>query len=266
MLEIEPTKRFSSRVGYYVRSRPSYPNGILRILEQDCGFCPSSVVADIGSGTGIFTRLLLGQGNRVFGVEPNREMRRAAEEYLAEYANFLSVDGTAEATALPSHSVELVTCAQAAHWFERDNAVREFRRILKPKGFVLLVWNERRIEGSAFGSDYEELVSEFGTDYDQLSERGRASASFFGRCPWVERKLGNYQDLDYPALEERLLSSSYVPQLGDERCPPMLSKLRQIFERYQQAGRIRMEYDTKLYVGQLGEADNAAVEGGGLDW
>jgi len=257
MLEIEPTKRFSSRVGYYVRSRPSYPDGILRILEQDCDFSPSSVVADIGSGTGIFTRLLAAEGNRVFGVEPNREMRRAAEEYLAEYANFLSVDGTAEATTLPSHSVDLVTCAQAAHWFGRDHAVREFRRILKPNGFLLLVWNDRRIEGSSFGSEYEELVSEFGIDYDQVSERGRASAggNFFGRHPWVERKLSNYQDLDYPVLEERLLSSSYVPQLGDERCPPMLAKLRQIFERYQQAGRIRMEYDTKLYVGQLGTAD-----------
>lgn len=257
MLEIEPTKRFSSRVECYVRARPTYPSQVIRILEQDCGFSSASVVADIGAGTGIFTRLLLENGNRVFGVEPNREMRLAAEEYLSQYPKFVSIEGTAEATTLPNHSLDQVTSAQAAHWFERESALGEFRRILKPKGFLLLVWNERRIEGSAFGSDYERLVSEYGTDYDQVCERGRASegGNFFGRHPWVERKLSNYQDLDYPALEQRLLSSSYVPQLDDERCPPMLAKLRQIFERHQRAGRIRMEYDTKLYLGQLGTGD-----------
>ena len=257
MLEIEPTKRFSSRVASYVRARPSYPSEIIRILEQDCGFSGSSVVADIGAGTGIFTRLLLENGNRVFGVEPNREMRLAAEEYLSQYPSFVSVEGTAEATTLPSYSVDLVTCAQAAHWFERENALGEFRRILKPRGFLLLVWNERRIEGSAFGGDYERMVIEFGTDYDQVCERGRASegGKFFGRHACIERKLSNYQDLDYPALEQRLLSSSYVPQLGDERYPAMLAKLREIFERHQLAGRIRMEYDTKLYLGQLGTGD-----------
>lgn len=268
MLKTEPTKRFSSRVAYYVRARPSYPSEIVRVLEEECGLSSASVVGDIASGTGIFTRLLLENGNRVFAVEPNLEMRRAAQEHLAGYPNLVSIDGTAEATTLPSQCVDLITCAQAAHWFERDNAVREFQRILKANGFLALVWNERRIEGSAFGTDYEVLVSEYGIDYDQVQQRGRASegGKFFGIYPSIERRLNNYQDLDYPALEQRLLSSSYVPQLGDERCAPMLAKLRQIFDRHQQGGRIRMEYDTKLYLGQLSEQDrNPDLNGRGLD-
>jgi SAM-dependent methyltransferase len=251
MLKMEPTERFSSRVEHYVRARPAYPSDILGVLNQECGFSTTSVVADVGSGTGIFTRLLVENGNRVFAVEPNREMRRAAESYLAEYPNFVSLDGRAEATTLPDRSVDLITSAQAAHWFDQDKAVPEFQRILKPNGYLVLVWNERRIAASALGADYEELVRQYGIDYDQVKQRGSASAGkkFFGTNRFVERRLSNYQDLDYPALEQRLLSSSYVPPLGDERCAPMLAKLRQFFEKHHSRGRIRMEYDTKLYLG-----------------
>ena len=119
MLRIEPTERFSSRVGNYVRFRPSYPSQVVDVLRQECELTPDSLVADIASGTGIFTRLLLGNGNRVFGVEPNHKMRQAAEEYLSHYPKFVSVAGTAEATTLASHSIDLITCAQAAHWFDR---------------------------------------------------------------------------------------------------------------------------------------------------
>jgi len=268
MLKIDPTQRFSSRVESYRRGRPSYPQEILPVLEHDCGLSSTSVVADVASGTGIFTRLLLANGNRVFAVEPNRAMRSAAEEYLAPYPNFVSIEGTAEATTLRSHSVDLVTCAQAAHWFDREKALCEFQRILTANGFLVLIWNERRIAGSAFGTEYEQLVTEYGIDYDRVRERGRTTegSKFFGRHSSIERKLDNYQNLDYPALVERLLSSSYVPQQGDERCAPMLAKLRQVFERHQQGGRIRMEYDTKLYLARLPEdGSSPALNRRGLD-
>src|SRR5579864_3729802 len=141
MLKAEPTQRFSSRVENYVRFRPSYPPETIAVLRDECGLTADSTVADIASGTGIFTRLLLQNGNRVFGVEPNEKMRRAGEEYLAAYSNFTSIAGTAEATTLPRHSVDLITCAQAAHWFNREKALREFQRILKPAGYLVLIWN-----------------------------------------------------------------------------------------------------------------------------
>src|SRR5271154_1515768 len=127
----DPTARFSSRVEKYVRYRPSYPKEVVALLGKQCGLTAESVIADVASGTGIFTRLLLENGNRVFGVEPNAEMRRAGEEYLAAFPRFTSVAGTAEATTLPDHSVDIVTAAQAAHWFDRAKARREFVRILK---------------------------------------------------------------------------------------------------------------------------------------
>jgi ubiquinone/menaquinone biosynthesis C-methylase UbiE len=111
----DSTRRFSSRVGNYVRYRPAYPSAVLDLLKSDCSLTAASVIADVAAGTGIFTRMLLENGNRVFGVEPNVEMRKAGEEFLRAYPHFTSVAGTAEATTLADHSVDVVTAAQAAH-------------------------------------------------------------------------------------------------------------------------------------------------------
>src|SRR5579863_2151487 len=124
----DATQRFSSRVDDYVRFRPGYPHEIIELLKKECGLTPNSVVADIASGTGIFTRMLLGNGNRVWGVEPNDEMRRAGDLFLADYPHFTSTAGTAEATTLPDRSIDFMTAAQAAHWFDRENARHEFIR------------------------------------------------------------------------------------------------------------------------------------------
>src|SRR3974390_1220982 len=125
-----PTARFSARVGTYVRYRPGYPAEVLELLRRECGLKPQHVVADIASGTGLFTRLLLENGNRVFAVEPNQHMREAGARFLGKHEKLTSVAGTAEDTTLPSASVDLVTAAQAAHWFDRVRARPEFARIL----------------------------------------------------------------------------------------------------------------------------------------
>jgi ubiquinone/menaquinone biosynthesis C-methylase UbiE len=252
MLRAEPTQRFSARVENYVRFRPSYPPQVIDLLGEECGLKRDDVVADIASGTGLFTRLLLENGNRVFGVEPNENMRRAGEEYLAAYSNFISVNGTAEATTLASHSVDLITCAQAAHWFKREKAMPEFQRILKRGRYLALIWNDRHT-GNAFAESYEDLVVKYGTDYSEVQRMGRAidGNEFFVPLTCEKRTLPNYQDLDYEALEGRLLSSSYAPQHGDPDCGPMLAELRQIFNEHQHGGVVRMEYDTNIYFGKL---------------
>ena len=251
MLHTEPTQRFSSRVDNYARFRPGYPAEIIELLKQQCGLTGASVIADIASGTGIFTRLLLENGNHVLGVEPNEKMRVAGEEYLASYPNFTSITGTAETTTLPDHSVDLTTCAQAAHWFDREKALNEFRRILKPDGYLVLIWNDRRIGATAFAHDYEQLLLKYGTDYAEVKRRDNASAEFFGSIPCKKRVLRNFQDLDYAGLEGRLLSSSYTPQSGHASYAPMKAALKHIFDTHHIGGRVRMEYDTKLYFGQL---------------
>jgi ubiquinone/menaquinone biosynthesis C-methylase UbiE len=252
-VSLNSTQRFSSRVDTYVRFRPSYPREIVEILERECGLTRDSVIADIASGTGIFTRLLLEHGNRVYGVEPNAEMRRAGEEFLKKYQKFTSVNGTAEATALPAKSVDLITCAQAAHWFVREKAMPEFQRILRPGGYLVLIWNDRKMAGGRFSEEYERLVETYGTDYSEVQRLGRVieGNEFFREFKCQKRTLANYQDLNYTAVEGRLLSSSYAPERGEPSCAPMLAELRRIFDECQENGLVRMEYDTNLYFGRL---------------
>ncbi|HXY10518.1 MAG TPA: class I SAM-dependent methyltransferase [Terriglobales bacterium] len=247
------TSRFSSRVEDYVRYRPGYPREVIALLASQCGLTPQSVVADVASGTGIFTRLLLENGNRALGVEPNREMRAAGQEFLKGFGQFTSVAGSAEATTLSAQSVDMVTAAQAAHWFERAKARREFVRILKPGGWLVLLWNERKTGGTAFLRDYERLLLAYGTDYQEVRhERTTAEiADFFAPLPFQSRTFPTRQECDYPALEGRLLSSSYTPQPGDSRYEPMLRELRAVFKAHQSERGVVLEYDTRVFYGQL---------------
>ena len=241
------------RVENYVRFRPSYPKQVIGLLETECGLNEDFVLADIASGTGLFTRLLLENGNRVFGIEPNKEMRIAGEHYLAGFPKFSSSDGTAESTGLPDRSIDLITCAQAAHWLKREEALREFQRILKPEHFLVILFNDRKVKGNPFADDYEQLVVKYGTDYSEVQRLGRIfeGTEFFVPYQCEKRTLPNHQDFDYASLEGRLLSSSYAPRRGDPCYESMIAELREIFHRHQRGGLVRMEYDTNIYFGKL---------------
>jgi len=247
------TSRFSSRVNDYVRYRPGYPPEVLAFLKNECGLKREHIVADIASGTGIFTRMLLENGNQVFAVEPNAEMRAAGEKFLAGFANLSSVAGTAEATTLPSRSVDFVTAAQAAHWFDRRKARAEFVRIVTPGGWTVLVWNERKTDGTAFLREYEQLLLKYGTDYREVRhERTTAEiADFFAPSKYASRSFVMSQECDYAGLEGRLLSSSYTPQAGHPNYAAMLEELRRIFGAHEWNGRVSLTYDTRVFYGQL---------------
>ena len=247
------TSRFSDRVENYVRYRPSYPPGALRLLQTECGLTPEHVIADIASGTGIWTRLLLENGNPVFGVEPNPEMRQAGERLLAQFPNFSSVVGKAEDTTLDDASVDFVTSAQAAHWFDRPATRKEFIRILRPAGWLALMWNERLIDATPFLGAYEELLITFGTDYEQVRHERTTDAvnQFFDPAPYQRRSFAVFQEFDYQGLEGRLLSSSYAPGPSHPKHEPMLRALRSIFEENASGGRVVFEYLTRVYFGQL---------------
>jgi SAM-dependent methyltransferase len=250
----DATQRFSSRVTDYVRYRPGYPPEVIAFLRGECGLTPEAVVADIASGTGILTRMLLENGNRVFGVEPNPEMRVAGEQFLSAYPKFVSVAGTAESTTLPVHSIDIVTAAQAAHWFDREKARREFMRILKPGGWSVLIWNERKTGGSPFLREYEQLLLTYGTDYREVRhERTTAEiAEFFAPSRFQSQTFAMRQELDYASLQGRLLSSSYTPQSGHPSYEHMLAELKRIFDEHQVNRRVSLEYDTRVFYGQLG--------------
>src|ERR1700733_11623694 len=174
-------QRFSSRVADYVRFRPGYPREALTLLRTECGLRSGQVIADVGSGTGFLSELFLKNGNRVYGIEPNQAMREAGEDYLASYDSFVSVDASAEATALENGTIDFVTAGQAFHWFEPAGARREFQRILKPSGWVVVMYNDRQMD-SAFANAYEELLLKYGTDYQRIREsypEGSTMQEFF---------------------------------------------------------------------------------------
>src|SRR5271157_3335092 len=248
-----PTARFSDRVENYVRYRPGYPSEVLDLLRAECGLQPSHFIADIASGTGLFTRLLLENGNSVFAVEPNLEMREMGGHLLESYPKLVSVAGTAEETTLRSASVDFVTAAQAAHWFDLPRARAEFARILKPDGWCVLIWNERRTASTPFLREYEELLMTYGTDYKEVRhERTTAIIhEFFAPAPFEERVFDLRQQFDYEGTAGRLLSSSYAPLEGHPNYEAMMQELQRIFHAHAADGQVEFEYNTRVYYGHL---------------
>ncbi len=250
----DSTSRFSSRVENYVRFRPGYPPEVLDVLRGAGALDNGSVVADIGSGTGIFAALILPHVGKLYGVEPNAEMRAAGERVLTESPNFVSVNGTAEATTLSAESIDLVTAAQAFHWFDRDRTRAEFARILRPGGWVALIWNDRQVDSTLFLRDYETLLQTFATDYAEVRHKELDLArvrDFIGSDAVSMTMLPNRQVFDYDGLRGRLLSSSYAPEEGQPGHALMLRRLEEIFQQHQSGGTVAFEYDTQVYCAQL---------------
>jgi SAM-dependent methyltransferase len=245
--------RFSTRVENYVKYRPGYPEEIVRILKSDCELTSASLIADVGSGTGILSELFLRNGNVVFGIEPNAPMRTAAQQLLSAYKNFVSIDGSAEATTLEPHSVDLIMAAQAFHWFDRSKAKSEFKRILKPEGWVVLIWNERLVDSTAFLRDYESLLLRYGTDYQEVRHENVATEidDFFAPSRFQLKTLQNLQHFDFESLKGRVYSSSYAPEPGHPNFEPMLGKLKELFNVHNRDGIVTFEYATKIYYGRL---------------
>jgi SAM-dependent methyltransferase len=248
------TTRFSDRVENYVRYRPSYPKQILSFLQRETALTPNKTIADIGSGTGISTELFLQNGYRVYAVEPNTEMRTKAEELLAKrFPNFVSVNGTAERTGLASSSIDLIVSAQAFHWFDRQKAKQEFRRIARPGAFAALIWNNRRLS-TDFERAYEALLLKYGTDYEMVKHQDLTDtevAEWFDPNPVSVHTFDNEQAFDFTGLRGRVLSSSYMPNEQHVGYAPMAAALKELFDRYNIDGNVRFTYDTKMYLGRI---------------
>lgn len=241
--------RFSDRVSNYVKYRPDYPREVIGYLEDECGLAQDSVVADIGCGTGISSRMFLEHGNQVYGVEPNKGMREAAIELLSPFSRFTPVDGTAEATTLPDDSVDIVVAAQAFHWFDPSRTRLEFIRILRPGGHIVLIWNERSLDANEFHVEYEQLLLKYGKDYAQVrhDDLQRLDLNSFFPRPYKEASFENFQVFDFEGVKGRMLSASYMPNEDDERFPAMIEELRSLFANHAETGKIKVFYKTRVY-------------------
>jgi SAM-dependent methyltransferase len=250
---MDGTRRFSDRVEAYVKYRPSYPRAILEVLADRWGFSAASIVADVGSGTGKLTELFLEHGNPVFAVEPNREMRAAAERMLSGNPGFRSVDGRAEATTLPGASVDLVAAGQSFHWFDAAASREEFRRILRPEGSVLLVWNDRDLDAPGFASEYEGFLREHSVDYLEVNRRGKTTAETVAAFFRTQEAftLPNHRTLDFDAVRGQYLSASYACAEAHPRHAEAMEALRALFDRNASGGMISLPMVTTCHLGRL---------------
>lgn len=250
---MKTVERFSDRVENYVKYRPGYPPEVLQLFRDEMKLRPRSVIADIGAGTGISAKVFAANGNQVFAVEPNELMREAATEYLRDFPNVTAVDGTAERTTLLDKSVDFVVAAQAFHWFDQTDTRREFERILKEDGFVVLIWNERQLNSTAFLRGYENLLTQFGTDYETVRHENITKETLrdFFQTNFREAIFRNAQTVDFDGLRGRMLSSSYVPSTDNPRYAEMIKNLESLFATHAENGKIDILYDTKVFYGKI---------------
>lgn len=251
---MDSKERFSDRVDDYIKYRPGYPDGIVSFLRDAVGLMPTATVADVGSGTGLLSRLFLDYGNRVFGVEPNDAMRNAGSLLLSEYGRFHPVRGTAEATTLKEGTVNLVAAGQAFHWFQPEQARVEFQRVLIPEGHVVLIWNDRKADATPFLAEYDALLREEGTDYAEVNHQnvdGERLSAFFRPEPYGAEIFPNRQVFDWDGLYGRAMSSSYVPGEGHPNHARFTERLRDAYERHAVNGSVTFEYDTRVFYGRL---------------
>ena len=249
----DSVERFSNRVANYVKYRPDYPREIITYLKSACRMTHESLIADIGCGTGISSQLFLENCNPVIGVEPNEAMRAAAVEFLSDFPDFKIVDGTSEATTLPDNSVDIVVAAQAFHWFDPVTARVEFHRILKPNGHIVLIWNERQLNTTPFLKDYEQFLLQYATDYTKVRHEkiNRERLRDFFQEEYAAKTFQNSQVLNFEGLKGRMLSSSYMPSETDAVFDEMAKDLRALFAKHAENGKIRVLYDSNVYISQV---------------
>lgn len=251
---LDSADRFTETVDNYVKYRPGYPEQIIKFLSDEYKFNQESKVADIGSGTGIFTKLLLDNGNSVYAIEPNDKMRAAGEKFLTSSEKIKSLSTTAEHTSLEDNSIDFIIAAQAFHWFDKEKTRAEFKRVLKPGGYVALLWNMRDNDASVTMREYESMLANFGIDYHSVAAENIENSDigkFFSPNGFHLKTFPNKQTLDWDGFLGRILSTSYVPKKGQENHDAMIDKAKLIFEENQRGDMVEMFYKTKCYVGQL---------------
>jgi SAM-dependent methyltransferase len=251
----EHTERFTGRVEDYERYRLRYPAAVIEMLVARCGLRREHLVADVGAGTGMLAELFLEHGNAVVAVEPNDEMREACEGLTSLWPGLTVKKATAEATGLKEASVDFVAAGRAFHWFDHAKAAKEFRRILRPGAWVVVVNNGRVRDESPMSVAYEGLLREHGTDYEANHERYESDArvaAFFAGGELVREETRGEQRLTLEELVGQTQSLSVAPEPGHAKYEGMQAELREFFAKWQLDGVVVMKTVCKVACGRFG--------------
>jgi ubiquinone/menaquinone biosynthesis C-methylase UbiE len=247
-------ERFTGRVEDYERYRLRYPAAVIRILRERCGLRREHLVADIGSGTGMLAELFLDHGNAVVAIEPNDDMRSGCERLATVWPGFTVRKATAEATGLEDASVDFIAVGRAFHWFDHESAGREFRRILRPKGWVTLVRYSRERDDSPQSVAYESMLREHGTDYAENRERYEVPPkedAFFGGGELFREEIWSEQRLTLEEMVGQTQSLSVTPVPGHAKYDGMQQALREFFAKWQVDGMVAMKTVCRVAGGRF---------------
>ena len=251
----EHTERFTGRVEDYERYRMRYSTAVIEILVGRCGLRREHMVADIGAGTGMLAELFLQHGNAVIAVEPNDDMRSACARLESAWPGLLVVKATAEATGLEDASVDFIAVGRAFHWFDLERAAKEFRRILRPGGWVVLASNSRERDDSPQSVEYEALLREHGTDYEANRERYEIAPrvdAFFAGGELFREEIRGEQRLTLEELIGQTQSLSVTPESGHANYEGMQRALREFFARWAVDGVLVMSTVCRVACGRFG--------------
>ncbi len=251
---MKTTGNFTGKADIYAKYRPSYPDEYIDYLFSANQLKEDSIVADIGSGTGIFSHQLLERGLHVIGVEPNDDMRTIAEQSLKQYARFNSIKATAENTTLKENSVDLVTVAQAFHWFDKKAFKIECQRILKQKKNVALVWSSRDLTSPVIKENEaicRKTCSNFKGFSGGIEQTPEVFSSFFKDGKYEFKIYQSEMLFDYEGFLGRNLSASYAPKKDDDEYKRFVFLLSELFEKYSKNGKIVLPNITRSYLGNV---------------
>lgn len=250
---MDTTKKFDGIADEYTQGRPSYATEFIEYLFAKHCFSDSSVIADIGSGTGKFSKQLLEKGCNVICVEPNTDMRLVAEKELCKYPGFKSVAGSAERTTLPNNSVDFITVAQAFHWFDTSAFKIECSRIIKPGRKVFLIWNTRNNEDT-INRELFRVYSEYCPDFKGFSGGTKPHDD---RIKYFFDNNYEYISFDNPLCFNkekfltRSLSGSYSLKKEDRNFDLYLKEIDKVFDQFEADGIVKIENQTVVYTGTL---------------
>ena len=250
-MEIDVKTRFTKVVNEYEKYRPGYPAEAVGYLT-DNGIVKDSIIAEAGSGTGIFTELIIDKCKHIYAIEPNDEMRSIADLKLKNKKNYSSVDAVAENTTLKTSSIDFIIAAQSFHWFDIEVTMNEFKRILKENGKLILIWN-RRIDDKLFMRQYEEIIKKYSRDYNKVNHRLISDEIIEGlfKSNYKKKSFANYQEFDLQGLVGRMSSSSYSLKKEDDGYDVLIEELKELFIKHEKDGKIRFDYNTEIYSGSL---------------